>query len=175
MRRSIRSAKFVTATGLLALAIAALAVAVPSGSAQAPAVTTLSFYEPDAGSRLRFTDNSPKSPTKNLGSKRYRFSVGDKLTLSLPLFDRKGGTRLGRLYAEGTVVQGKTFANVAIVATGTYILTDGSQIAVQGYFRLSADPTLSVTGGTGRYEGARGHVSSTSDATSSTDTLTLLP
>jgi len=58
---------------------------------------------------------------------------------------------------------------------GTYVLNDGSQISVQGYFGLSKDSTVSVVGGTGRYEGARGHLFSHSSETSSTDTLTLLP
>ena len=170
MRRMTRSAKLVAATG-----VAALAVAVPSGSAQAPGSTTLTFYEPDAGSTFKIIDNAPKSPAKNPESKRYRFSLGDKLILSSPLFDRKGGTRLGTVYADATVVKGKTFASISILATGNYVLNDGSQIAVQGVFSLSKGSTVPVIGGTGRFEGARGHVNATSDETSSTDIITLLP
>ncbi len=163
------------AVGVLGSVAAAAAIAVPSGSAQAPEATTLSFYEPDAGSIFKVTDTNPKSPTKNPESPRYRFSIGDLLTFSAPLYDKKGGTRQGRLYAQGAVVKGSTFRTTALHVSGTYVLNDGSQIAVQGYLTFSDDSTFSVVGGTGRYEGARGHVRSTSDNTSSTDTLTLLP
>jgi len=68
-----------------------------------------------------------------------------------------------------------TFDTARFLATGTYVLNDGSQISVQGYFSFGKESTASVVGGTGRYEGARGHLLSTTTADSSTDTLTLLP
>ncbi len=97
------------------------------------------------------------------------------MTLSSAFFDKKGGTRQGRLYADGTIVKGGTFETAKLIATGTYVLKDGSQISVQGYFSFSKNSTVSVVGGTGRFEGARGHLLSTSTENSSTDTLTLLP
>jgi hypothetical protein len=154
---------------------ATAAVAVPSGTAQTPGATTLSFYEPDSQSTFKLTDNPPKSPSKSPFSPRYRFSIGDQLTITSALYDKKGGTRQGRLYAGGTIVKGGSFRTAALHVTGTYVLTDGSQIAVQGYFKFSDDSTASVVGGTGRFEGARGHLVSKSDDNSSTDTLTLLP
>ena len=172
MRLSKRSCITVAVLGTVATTVT---VAVPSGSAQAPGATTLSFYEPDSQSIFRITDNAPKSPGRNPESPKYRFSIGDKLTISSPLLDRKGGTRQGRLFAEGTVVKGSTFRTLAIIANGTYVLAGGDQISVQGYLGLSDTGTLSIVGGTGRYEGARGHLVSTSNANSSTDTLTLLP
>ena len=136
----------------------------------------MSFYEPDAGAIFRLTDNPPKSPVRNPESPKFRFSIGDRLTFSAPLFDRKGGTRQGRLYADGTIVKGTSFRNAAISATATYVLNDASQIAVQGIVSFSKASTFSVVGGTGRYEGARGHVVSTNGSdNSSTDTLTLRP
>lgn len=172
MKLTKRSAIAVAALGGVA---AAAAIVVPSGSAEAPGATTLAFYEPDAGSIFRLTDNPPKSPVGNPESTRFRFSIGDTLTISSPLFDKKGGTRQGRLYAEGTIVKGTNFGNAAIIANGTYVLNGGDQISVQGYLSFSSTSTFSVVGGTGRYEGARGRVVSTSDDDSSTDTLTLLP
>jgi Dirigent-like protein len=153
------------------------AVAVPNGSAQAPAPaggTTFSFYEPDAQSTFKIVDNPPKTFGTSPGPKS-RFSVGDRLTFSSALFDKKGGTREGRLYADGTIVKGGTFDTATLVATGTYVLNDGSQISVQGYFSVSKDSTVSIVGGTGSYEGARGHMFSKNSANASTDTLTLLP
>jgi Dirigent-like protein len=173
MRPSKRSCG---AAAVLAGVAAAAAVAVPSGSAQTPGATTLSFYQPDAQSMFRITDNPPKSPVRNPESSKFRFSFGDGLTISAPLYDRKGGTRLGTLYAAGTVVKGKTFRDTAIHVNGTYVLNDASQIAVQGVLGFASDKsTFSIVGGSGKYEAARGHVTSTSDNTSSTDTLTLLP
>ncbi len=168
-RRSI-----ITAAALGSVAAAA-AIAVPSGTAQAPGATTLSFYEPDAGSIFKVIDNPPKTFGVRPGP-RSRFSIGDKLAFVAPLLDKKGGTRQGRLYADGTIVKGGTFETAALLAAATYVLTDGSQIAVQGYLSFSKASTFSVVGGTGRYEGAKGHVVSVTNADdSSTDTLTLLP
>jgi hypothetical protein len=106
---------------------------------------------------------------------KSRFTIGDTQTLSSALFDKKGGTRQGWVYADGAIVKGGTFDTTRFLATGTYVLNDGSQISVQGYFSFGKQSTASVVGGTGRYEGARGHLLSTSTADSSTDTLTLLP
>ncbi|MEY2513073.1 MAG: Allene oxide cyclase [bacterium] len=162
---------------VLAGIAATAAVAVPSGSAQAPAATTISFFEPDSQSIYRITDNPPKSASKNPGSRKFRFSIGDGLTFSSPLYDKKGGTLLGRLYAHGTLVKGTTFRTAGMEVTGTYVLKDASQIAVQGFVSFSGDTaTFSIVGGSGNYDGARGHVTSvTLDNDDSVDTLTLLP
>jgi hypothetical protein len=163
------------AVALLATATAGLALVAPTSFAQAPGATTLTFFEPDAGSTFRIVDNTPKSPTTNPESRRYRFSAGDTLTLSSPLFDRQGGTRQGTLYAHAVVVSGRTFASIRLLATGSYVLTDGSQLEVTGVVSLSRPSRFAIVGGSGRYAGARGSVASTSNANSSTDVLTLLP
>jgi hypothetical protein len=162
------------AVGVVASVAAAAAIAVPSGSAEAPGSVTLSFYEPDSQSTFKIVDNPPRTFGARPGP-RSRFSTGDTITISSALYDRKGGTRQGRLYAVATVVKGGTFDTSTIVAAGTYVLTDGSQLAVQGYLGFSKDSTFSVVGGTGRYEGARGHVTTHESENFSTDTLTLLP
>lgn len=169
-------AKHIAALGVTA-ALAAGGIAAQGGSAQTPGSTTLTFYEPEAASTFRFIDNAPKSPVKNPESRRYRFSIGDQLVFSVPLLDKKGGTRQGKLYAAATIVGGKTFRDASAEATGSYVLNDKSQINVAGHFRFSEDGTrLAIVGGTGRYEGARGSLSSMDDKNhNSTDTLTLLP
>lgn len=163
------------AVAVLGSVAATAVIAVPSGNAQAPGATTLTFYEPDATSTFKLVDSPPKSPSKNPGSPKYRFSIGDQLTFSSRLYDHKGGTRQGTLYADGTIVKGGSFATAALIATGTYVLADGSQISIQGSFSFSKGSTASIVGGTGRFEAARGHLTSTSNNDSSTDTLTLLP
>jgi hypothetical protein len=171
MKLTKRSVIAVAVVGSVA---ATAAIAVPSGSAQDPGATTLSFYEPDAQSTFKIVDNAPKMFGARPGP-RSRFSIGDQLALSSALFDKKGGTRQGRLYAHGTIVKGGTFDTAALAASGSFVLNDGSQIAVQGYLSFSKDSTIAVVGGTGRFEGARGHDLTTNNANSSTDTLTLLP
>ncbi|MDX6679011.1 MAG: hypothetical protein QOE31_3063 [Solirubrobacteraceae bacterium] len=170
MKLSKRSCAGVVLGGIAATA----AIAVPSGTAQAPGTTTLSFYEPDAQSTFKIVDNPPKTFGKRPGPKS-RFTIGDRLTFSSALFDKKGGTRQGTLFADGAVVKGGSFNTAKVLATGTFVLNDRSQISVHGYFAFAGTSTVSVVGGTGRYEGARGHDLSTSAEDSSTDTLTLLP
>ena len=162
------------AVAVVASVAATAAIAVPSGSAQDPGATTLSFYEPDSQSTFKIVDNAPKTFGARPGP-RSRFSIGDQLALSSTLYDKKGGTRQGRLNAHGTIVKGGTFDTAALSAVGAFVFNDGSQIAVQGYLTFSKDSTIAVVGGTGRFEGARGHDFSTSSSNSSTDTLTLLP
>ncbi len=171
MKLTKRSCGTVAVLGTMA---ATAVIAVPSGSAQDPGATTISFYEPNTQGFFKFQDTPPKSPTKRPGPK-FRFSIGDKLTLSSPLYDKKGGTRQGKLYVEGTIVKGGGFDTAAVIASATYVLNDGSQIAVQGYFKFSRDSRAAVVGGTGRFEGARGHVVSKNSNDASNDTLTLLP
>jgi hypothetical protein len=152
-------------------------VALPaSAGAQVPGSTTLTFFEPDAGGTFKLVDTAPKSPTANPESRRFRFSVGDQVLFSNQLFDRQGGTRQGTLYGVATVIKGKTFASISVMAQVVYVLTDGSQLVANGVFSF-AQPTAqaAITGGSGRYAGARGSVVSKSSASSSTDTLTLLP
>ncbi len=168
-------AKHIAALGATA-ALAAGGIAAQGGSAQAPGTTTLTFFEPEANGTFRIIDNAPKSPRKNPESPKYRFSLGDQLIFTAPLLDKKGGTRQGKLYAAATIVGGKTFRDASAEATGTYVLTDKSQINVIGHFSFSGDLRLAIVGGTGRYEGARGSLSSMDDKNhNSTDTLTLLP
>ena len=155
--------------------LGALILLPASGGAQAPGATTLTFFEPDAGSTFKLIDSAPKSPSSNPESRRFRFSVGDEVLFSNRLFDRAGGTRQGTLYVDAKIVKGTTFANASLIASGVYVLNDGSQIDVHGVFRFSADATVAIVGGSGRYAGARGTLKSTSNDTSSTDTLTLLP
>jgi len=169
-------AKHIAALGVTA-ALVAGGIAAQGGSAQAPGSTTLTFFLPDASATFRLVDNAPKSPTKNPRSPKYRFSLGDQVIFTVPLLDKKGGTRQGKLHAVGTIVGGRTFRDASAQATGTYVLNDKSQIAAVGQFSFSSDVTrLAIVGGTGRYEGARGSLSSVSDDDdNSTDTINLLP
>jgi hypothetical protein len=162
---------------MLFVAVGLFALWAQAGSAQAPAATTLSLYEPAAGGTFKILDNAPRSPSPNPGSKKFRFSVGDQVIFSNPVLNQKGGTRVATIYVEGTVVKGKTFSNVSVLSRVVLVFTNGDQITAQGVFSFSgADVRIAIIGGTGAYAGARGFVVSHNNADdSSQDTLTLLP
>ena len=147
-----------------------------AGSAQAPAVTTLSFYEPATGGTFNLVDNAPRSPVRNPESRKFRFSVGDEVFFSNRLFDHKGGTRVGTVYGAGSIIKGRTFRSAALMARVVVLFTNGDQVNVQGIFDFTHDARLAIVGGTGAYQGARGTVvSHTNPDDSSQDTVTLLP
>jgi hypothetical protein len=162
---------------MLFVATAGFALWAQAGSAQAPAVTTLSFYESATGQTFNIVDQAPRSPVKNPQSKKYRFSVGDEVYFSERVFDHKGGTRLGTLYGAAKVVKGTTFANLLVSAQVVYAFNNGDQLVANGLFSFAKDAHVAITGGTGAYQGARGSVVSVSNTTddSSQDTVTLLP
>jgi Dirigent-like protein len=162
---------------MLFVAVGVFALWAQAGSAQAPAPTTLSFYEPAKGGTFKIIDNAPRSPVKNPGSKKYRFSVGDQFIFTNPVLDHKGGTRVGTLFVEATVVKGKTFASVSTLSRVVLAFANGDQLAAQGVFGFSgSDVRIAIVGGTGTYQGAHGFVVSHTNADeSSQDTITLLP
>jgi hypothetical protein len=162
---------------MLFVAVGVFALWAQAGSAQAPAATTLSLYEPANGGTFNIIDNAPRSPVKNPGSRKYRFSVGDQVIFSNPVLNQKGGTRVATLYVEATVVSGKTFRSAKVLSRVTLVFTNGDQLAAQGVFDFTgADVRLAIVGGTGAYAGARGFVVSHNNADdSSQDTITLLP
>jgi Dirigent-like protein len=162
---------------MLFIAVGVFALWAQAGSAQAPAATTLSFYEPANGGTFKILDNAPKSPSANPGSKKFRLSVGDEVIFSNPVFDHKGGTRVATLYADATVVKGGRFTTTSVLSRVVLVFTNGDQLTAQGIFKFSgADVRIAIVGGTGNYQGARGFVVSHSNADdSSQDTITLLP
>jgi hypothetical protein len=101
------------------------------------------------------------------GSGETAPTVGDQFVFSDNLFDHKGGTKVG---TDGVSC---TFVHVAPAATPTEgtlqcvatVSLAGGQITIQGIFttplaenELPPPFELAVTGGTGEYEGAEGHV-----------------
>ena len=90
-------------------------------------------------------------------------TLGDELVVRDTVFDHAGGTEVGSDAAVCTVVKVAKDA-LTFQCVATYVLTDRGQIATQGIVELPAgDETgftfdLAVTGGTGEFEGAGGHV-----------------
>lgn len=162
------------ATALAAIGAATALAA--SGSAQTPGGRTLTFFEDAAHGSEALIDNAPKSPSANPGSRRFRLSAGDELVVRTPILDRKGGKRLGTLYAQASVVGGSRFQNAVFLVHGVLKLADG-QLAFTGAIKDQRLNTEAVIGGTGAYDGARGTIISTDvdGGSGAQDEVRLLP
>jgi hypothetical protein len=102
-----------------------------------------------AAEHMEFVEHALTDATLDLGAKGD--SAGDLLTWSNPLFDAANKTQIGS--DQGYCVRievGKTWE-----CSWTNLLKDG-QITVSGVFYDDKDSLLSVTGGTGKYAGAKG-------------------
>jgi allene oxide cyclase len=122
---------------LIPLAIAALAL-LPIASAA-------------AADRLVVVEHPVNETTLDLGAKGD--SVGDLLTFANPVFDSTNKTQVGT--DQGfcvRVIVGKSWE-----CLWTLTLKDGL-ITVEGPFSDSGDSLFVVTGGTGKYAGAKGQM-----------------
>jgi allene oxide cyclase len=102
-----------------------------------------------AGERLQVVERALTDTTIDLGAKGD--SVGDLLTFANPIYDAANKTKLGsdQGYCVRVVV-GKSWE-----CFWTLILAEG-QITVEGPFLDTGDSVMVVTGGTGKYAGAKG-------------------
>ena len=102
-----------------------------------------------AAERLQVVERAMTDTTVDLGPKGD--SVGDLLTFANPVYDAANKTQLGtdQGYCVRVVV-GKSWE-----CFWTLILA-GGEITVEGPFYDSGDSTMVVTGGTGKYAGAKG-------------------
>ena len=102
-----------------------------------------------AGERIQLVERALTDATLDLGAKGD--SVGDLLTFANPVYDAANKTQLGTDQGYCVrVVAGKSWE-----CFWTLVLKDG-QITIEGPFYDSGDSTMVVTGGTGRYGGAKG-------------------
>jgi len=102
-----------------------------------------------AGERLQVVERALTDTTVDLGAKGD--SVGDLLTFANPIYDAANKTKLGsdQGYCVRVVV-GKSWE-----CFWTLLLAEG-QITVEGPFFDTGDSVMVVTGGTGKYAGAKG-------------------
>ena len=99
--------------------------------------------------RIRVIEHALTDATTDTGAAGD--SAGDILTFANPVFDRRDARQVGS--DQGyciRVVVGQSYE-----CTWTTFLK-GGQIVVQGPFYDARDSTLAITGGTGRYQRARG-------------------
>jgi hypothetical protein len=144
-----------------------------TGSAQTTGGRTLTLFENVARERSALVDNAPKSPSANPESSRFRLSPGDELVNRTPVFDRRGGTRLGTSYAHAVVVAGRRFDSASLQANVVLALRDGT-IVLAGLVGSTQRP-LAVIGGTGAYEGAGGSATEKETGGGAELTIRLLP
>ena len=102
-----------------------------------------------AGEQLKLVERALTDATLDLGLKGD--SVGDLLTFANPVFDAVNKTQLGsdQGYCVRVVV-GKSWE-----CFWTLMLKPG-QITVEGPFLDDGDSVMAITGGTGKYAGAKG-------------------
>ena len=125
------------AGGVATLAVAVAMVASPSAMAEPGAITVVEHATTDT--------------VIDIGA--HGDSVGDQLTFSNEVFDAADSQVLGG----STGVCVRTVVGMEWDCNWTLRLADG-QITVQGPFFDNADSVLAITGGTGRYIGARGEM-----------------
>lgn len=102
-----------------------------------------------AAEKLQLVERALTDTTVDLGAKGD--SVGDLLTFANPIYDAANKMKLGsdQGYCVRVVV-GKSWE-----CFWTLLLADG-EITVEGPFYDASDSVMVVTGGTGKYAGAKG-------------------
>ena len=115
----------------------------------AGALALLAPLAASAGERLQVVERALTDTTIDLGAKGD--SIGDLLTFANPIYDAANKAKLGsdQGYCVRVVV-GKSWE-----CFWTLILAEG-QITVEGPFFDTGDSVMVVTGGTGKYAGAKG-------------------
>jgi len=105
-----------------------------------------------AGEKIALVEH-PVNETTVHTSKAAMDSVGDILSFANPVFDaaNKAQVASDQGFCIRTVV-GKSWE-----CMWTLLLKDG-MITVEGPFHDTGDSIFAITGGTGRYEGAKGHM-----------------
>ena len=104
-----------------------------------------------AGEKIQLVERALTDTTTDLGAKGD--SVGDLLTWLNPVYDAANKVQLGT--DQGFCVRvevGKSWE-----CNWTTILKDG-RITIEGAFMDAGDSLMTVTGGTGKYAGAKGQM-----------------
>src|ERR1700722_5607038 len=112
-------------------------------------IAVLSAIPTLAAERIQLIEHADTDATLDLGAKGD--SVGDLLTFANPVFDAANKTRVGS--DQGYCV--RVIAGKSWECFWTLRLQDG-QITVEGPFYDTGDSVMAVTGGTGKYAGAKG-------------------
>lgn len=113
------------------------------------AVTVLAAVPVLAAEKIQLVEHADTDATLDLGAKGD--SVGDLLTFANPVYDAANKTQVGS--DQGYCV--RVIAGKSWECFWTLRLKDG-QITIEGPFYDAGDSVMAVTGGTGKYVGAKG-------------------
>jgi hypothetical protein len=117
----------------------------------AGAIAALPALPAAAGERIEVIERAVTDATLDLGAKGD--SAGDLLTFANPVYDASNKTQLGSDQGYCVrVVAGKSWECFWT------LLLKGGQITVEGPFYDSGDSLLVITGGSGKYAGAKGEM-----------------
>src|ERR1700730_14335103 len=102
-----------------------------------------------AAEKIQLVEHADTDATLDLGAKGD--SVGDLLTFANPVYDATNKTKVGS--DQGYCV--RVIAGKSWECFWTVLLENG-QITVEGPFYDTGDSVMAITGGTGKYAGAKG-------------------
>ena len=135
---------------ILISAIAATVLAI-GGAGVAVATTQSSAAPAQPADNFTVVEHAITDTTVDIGP--HGDSLGDILAFGNPVYDAANHVQVGN--DQGSCV--RTKVGVAWECSWTTILPGGS-LTVEGPFYDSADSVLSITGGTGKWERARGQM-----------------
>ncbi|HUB84588.1 MAG TPA: dirigent protein [Rhizomicrobium sp.] len=115
------------------------------------AIGALLLATPALADTLTVVEHATSDATASIG--KAKDNRGDILTFANPVFDAANKKQVGT--DNGFCI--RTVAGRAYACSWTTSLT-GGQLTVEGPFHDSGDTTLAVTGGTGKYAGAKGEM-----------------
>lgn len=145
-----------------------------SAVASAATTTTITFQEPEKGSTFTYVDVAPTAPKKH--GFPTKISPGDQFVSTNPLTE--DGKTIGKLRARCTATSavGKlsagAFAQAHFICEGVFSLPDGSIYASASIVKTGTEGV--VSGGTGKYIGARGTIVSKEAKGGNDTTITLI-
>jgi hypothetical protein len=155
----------------LAVVLASISCLTFAATASA-ASTTLTFKEPEKGATFAFVDNVPKSHSAH---GFIRFSAGDEIIFTNTL--EADGKVVGKIRAVCTATEGENPRNPSLSGFLCTILAKipgGTLVLASPLSDGSAGTEGAVTGGTGKYVGARGTFVVKESRGFDTNTITLL-
>jgi hypothetical protein len=124
----------------------------------AAAESTLTFTEPEKGSTFQYVDVAPTAPKKH--GFPTAISPGDQIVLTNPLM--QGAKTIGKLRAKCTATAGakttspSAFVDAHFICEGVF--TFGKSMLFANAVILKGGTEGVITGGTGKYAGARGTI-----------------
>lgn len=159
-----------TRIGIAAVAVATLpitALSLQPTNAASGSSAAQTFRLVERGGTFRFVDLPPKQQAED-----DPVTAGDEFVFTSKLF--RAGKRVGTLHAQCTFTRrSANFGALPAVCVGTFALRGGSlQVQTGGLLKETIE--LAITGGTGKYAGATGTVTSRNSGARSVDIVRLL-